>query len=395
MNRSLRWIFILVVIGFVASSCATNLGAGIGGEQSGEFSESMGLGESGSLPESIEGENPGASTETVIDSPNHRDLIPGTPVPYLELLNSISPLSQVVYQPWDKDENESNTDLLNSEQVLNPSGLARLLVLRRVFPQKIQWIFPGTDDWLISMEGTRFRWAEGRMLYAHQPFGGTERDQYMPIWDLRGLDLPIWHRKITSGLEAELLDLNERYGFDPRIRNQGFLDLLYDAPDQQQSQLLMVRTRFLGLSLEIHPMVIPSLQRVEQRIFQIAATNPEVQAYIESLAQAWGFFWRPIAGTNRRSMHSYGIAIDLLPQYYGRRFPYWRWALESGFPQWWLLPPRQFYYPHPLVIEAFEQEGFLWGGRWTGFDTIHFEYRPEYMAFEEPLTPLLPKEVGR
>lgn len=30
------------------------------------------------------------------------------------------------------------------------------------------------------------------------------------------------------------------------------------------------------------------------------------------------------------------------------------------------------------VVEAFEREGFVWGGRWNQFDTFHFEYRPEY-----------------
>ena len=28
-------------------------------------------------------------------------------------------------------------------------------------------------------------------------------------------------------------------------------------------------------------------------------------------------------------------------------------------------------------VEAFEAEGFIWGGKWSEFDLMHFEYRPE------------------
>jgi hypothetical protein len=29
------------------------------------------------------------------------------------------------------------------------------------------------------------------------------------------------------------------------------------------------------------------------------------------------------------------------------------------------------------AIKAFESFGFIWGGKWFRFDTMHFEYRPE------------------
>jgi len=31
------------------------------------------------------------------------------------------------------------------------------------------------------------------------------------------------------------------------------------------------------------------------------------------------------------------------------------------------------------VIQAFERHGFIWGGRWYHYDTMHFEYRPELL----------------
>jgi hypothetical protein len=32
------------------------------------------------------------------------------------------------------------------------------------------------------------------------------------------------------------------------------------------------------------------------------------------------------------------------------------------------------------VVEPFEAEGFIWGGKWYHYDTMHFEYRPELFA---------------
>ena len=32
------------------------------------------------------------------------------------------------------------------------------------------------------------------------------------------------------------------------------------------------------------------------------------------------------------------------------------------------------------VVEVFEKHGFIWGGKWYHYDTMHFEYRPEIIA---------------
>lgn len=30
------------------------------------------------------------------------------------------------------------------------------------------------------------------------------------------------------------------------------------------------------------------------------------------------------------------------------------------------------------IVRVFEKHGFIWGGRWYHYDTMHFEYRPEF-----------------
>jgi hypothetical protein len=31
------------------------------------------------------------------------------------------------------------------------------------------------------------------------------------------------------------------------------------------------------------------------------------------------------------------------------------------------------------IVLTFERHGFIWGGKWGHFDTMHFEYRPELL----------------
>ena len=49
-----------------------------------------------------------------------------------------------------------------------------------------------------------------------------------------------------------------------------------------------------------------------------------------------------------------------------------RKLLLDAFDSNWVAPLG----PH---VDAFEAEGFIWGGRWYHFDTMHFEYRPELL----------------
>jgi len=31
-------------------------------------------------------------------------------------------------------------------------------------------------------------------------------------------------------------------------------------------------------------------------------------------------------------------------------------------------------------VAVFERHGFIWGGKWFHYDTMHFEYRPELLG---------------
>lgn len=99
------------------------------------------------------------------------------------------------------------------------------------------------------------------------------------------------------------------------------------------------------------------------------AGNPLLARFIFPLGG--GLHWRTIANSNRLSSHSFGIAVDLNPD----AGPYWR-----------LTPRGDTLYPQKIV-EIFERNGFIWGGRWEHFDLMHFEYRPEIICKARLQTP--------
>ena len=124
-----------------------------------------------------------------------------------------------------------------------------------------------------------------------------------------------------------------------------------------------VRIRFLGLPVRVHRNIVPALLRVAVRLQDARKADRALEPFLRRLSG--GFAARKIAGTDRTSAHAYGIAVDLDKS----MSDYWRW--QKGRALHWRNRIPQ------AIVDAFEAEGFIWGGRWYHFDTMHFEYRPE------------------
>ena len=112
-----------------------------------------------------------------------------------------------------------------------------------------------------------------------------------------------------------------------------------------------------------------ALRAVSADLTPLLAEKPEIRSYVDKLAGT--FNWRKVAGTQSLSNHSFATAIDLN----AKKAAYWRWVppsqLETFSRKNW---PTE-------IIETFERHGFIWGGKWWHFDTMHFEYRPEIIAY--------------
>lgn len=106
------------------------------------------------------------------------------------------------------------------------------------------------------------------------------------------------------------------------------------------------------------------LQAVSDELDRLPAA---LKQYVDTPAGTYN--WRPIAGTERLSAHSFGIAIDIN----AKQGDYWRWQGANTAPTYRNRIPRE-------IVEIFEKHGFIWGGKWYHYDTLHFEYRPELLA---------------
>jgi hypothetical protein len=181
--------------------------------------------------------------------------------------------------------------------------------------------------------------------------------------------------------EAESSERDGRY--------RGFQGKLYGGLSRREVETRLERILFLGRNVTVHRDIVEALGRVEASIDRIAAENREIAAFVASLGQIGGYNWREIRGTTRisrqitedadtrLSYHSWGLAVDIL----SREIPsnkavYWLWERVRN-PEWMLIPLENRWAPPEELIRAFENEGFIWGGKWGLYDNMHFEYRPE------------------
>jgi hypothetical protein len=143
---------------------------------------------------------------------------------------------------------------------------------------------------------------------------------------------------------------------------------------EQQVYKQLGRVRFFGTRYRFHSLAAPALERVIHRLESAVAEQPALLRFLRPIGGTWQ--WRRIARSRQLSAHAFGIAIDLNVAL-GH---YWRWQRPKLPLKWKNRVPQ-------AIVDAFEAEGFIWGGRWQHYDTMHFEYRPELFAPECLETP--------
>jgi hypothetical protein len=229
-----------------------------------------------------------------------------------------------------------------------------LAVLRAAYPGATKGLERDASGrlTLVLANGQRLPYDDGRPRTPQQALDDPDvRTMLAQVYPLGPLD------EATS---------NPAPHFDPgRSRVQALFLALYGASEAAvRASCRSVRFDNHGAIFQKRFGAADALERVWKRL------EPQLPAHPEWLAVLRPFggtlCWRRIAGTGRLSAHSFGVAVDLNP-----RLPYWRGEkhLET-------MPQRRLAFP-PEIVAAFEAEGFLWGGKWAGFDLMHFEYRPE------------------
>lgn len=251
-----------------------------------------------------------------------------------------------------------------------------LHALQLAYPHRIVEISQIDDDWLLEFTGgEQLYYAEGRFLPENL------RDQwedYDPItFYSYPRDLPEWQPPSPEDKQRYAAILERRRDRPPR-RHPSLYNAIWRAYDESSAYSQVKSIYFLGLQTMVHRDLLSVLASVEAELRMQAQDDRELAIFIEQLAGIEGYSYRPVAATSSLSFHSYGAAIDVIPRSYNGTSPYWLWASQWN-EKWYTMPYEERFMPPQSFVRIFEQHGFIWGGKWTLFDTIHFEYRPEIL----------------
>lgn len=261
-----------------------------------------------------------------------------------------------------------------------------LTILKRAYPNEISEIVYDykLNDWAIILrnkEGRKIRlfWAGGKILTEDRlPEAYKYRTQFYPY--------PEEIKNPATMDEEYIRKLNAYTSKNARknsaVSSPDFFDLIYDARDRQSLETHLVKTTFLGKPTTVHEKIAEPLKRVEKAIYRKRLWSSEIRTFLKNLSSCDCYHWRDVRDTGSRSFHSYAIAVDILPKGWGNKIIYWSWERDRN-PNWMLVPIEKRWCPPQSVVEAFEAEGFIWGGKWDIWDNMHFEYRPELFLFRE------------
>lgn len=208
---------------------------------------------------------------------------------------------------------------------------------------------------LVLKEGTRFPYQTA-----------TSKE----TWDekINNADLST---QLSQAYDAGGIDTPPPYLFDPgRLRYQSFFQALYgkDKPSIE-ANLVTINWPTLKGSKKLR---VNRVGGVDQKLAAIGREIAKLPKNERKWAEgACTYEYRVIKDTDRLSMHSFGIAIDLAPT----KTQYWKDEAPSE------TAKIGYKNTMPLsIVRIFEKHGFIWGGRWYHYDTMHFEYRPELLA---------------
>jgi hypothetical protein len=222
-----------------------------------------------------------------------------------------------------------------------PRALACLSKWYPVEPVKVD------GAWHARVGGATYPWDDGKAKSFEEKLVSPDLEDTFSIPYTPGPITPVTRENEDPG----------RIRFDP---------LFHATYGGSEAKVDVVVITFLGQKLKVHRKAAPAFERVAKRLAEVQAKDPSLAPYLTKLGGT--FNWRKIANTNRQSAHSYGVSIDLNTA----RSHYWEWAKPKEPVRWANRIPQ-------VIVDAFEAEGFIWGGRWYHYDTMHFEYRPELL----------------
>lgn len=234
-----------------------------------------------------------------------------------------------------------------------PIGLQRLL---KAYPTQFK---KATSNSIIWKDGTE-------MLYDD----GVGEKAFIDLLQHPDLEDQLMAMPYPKGINAPKPQAKEDPG---RVRYEPFFKKMYGHSKEEVRKNL---TEIIWLPKSIgKKLQVTTINDIHLKLQELSNRLDSMTEFHKYLQNPGGTFnWRYIAGTKRLSLHSFGMTIDINVQY----SDYWRWHVKGEDPKGSRIIEYRNKIPLKLV-ELFEEYGFIWGGKWYHYDTMHFEYRPELL----------------
>lgn len=226
-----------------------------------------------------------------------------------------------------------------------------ILVLMLAYPEYIVGVEKNSDDkvYVIMKSGKKIIYDDKKEKSHEEKLNNPD------LQDMLEQDYPL-------DKSTEIMDKS----FDPgRARHYELLNEVYGSSRQSiEKNLTSLKYGYTNYQFNSRNKANTYLEAALKELLPLARTRGDIGSILYPASGTYNY--RVISGTGRLSPHSYGIAIDLKSD----KRDYWKWSSEKQGKE------RLLDYPKELV-EAFEKNNFVWGGKWGHFDILHFEYRPE------------------
>lgn len=232
---------------------------------------------------------------------------------------------------------------------------AGILCFQKAYGTAITAVVEQGEKWFVEVNhSTKLIWDDGRDKSFEEKLRAPDLEDQISISYPRG---PL------VGAPRE----NEDPG---RFRVEAFFKAIYGSNSKEvKGRLGRVRwlPRHSGIELRFNRNngAARQLSKVSMELDELLS-----ETMLQYVSKPAGTFnWRQIKGTQSLSAHAYGIAVDINID----KSHYWRWEEARGSRSYKNTIPYE-------IVRVFEKHGFIWGGKWYHFDTMHFEYRPELLV---------------
>lgn len=247
----------------------------------------------------------------------------------------------------------SKNDDIRIDEIHNTKPDSNLTASKNI-PDKLLKLVNSYPDFLDSADENNLYWKDGGVMIYDDGIKDKSHDELLNNPDVEDM----LSQDYVKGNDWENPPL---FNFEPgRIRYEPFFLKMYGNNSTEVNNNL-INIEWVDGSKIKFTKINGASDSLEKVVLELNQLPENFRKYLINLGGT--FVWRFIAGTTRLSNHSFGSAIDINTNY----SDYWQWSKTLKYKN--RIPME--------IVNIFEKYGFIWGGKWYHYDTMHFEFRPE------------------